>query len=198
MTRFALLFVLFCTLDPGVVRAQMAEASVFVGLARLSDRDLGEVGFARQPLELEHGMRVGGRLTLNSGPLLGHELTYAFERHDLKVGGEEESTATSQEFFYDFIAHLTPKRVVVRPFFAVGVGLVAYTAGDEGVFENAGGLTKPGFNYGGGLKLKTSRFTAVRFDVRDRITAKPDFLDLEGGSGRLHSVELSGGFSLLF
>lgn len=198
MTRIALLFVLLSTLSPSSLHAQMAEASVFIGLARLSDRSLGEVGFAQVPLELEHGVRTGARLTLNSGPLLGHELSYAYERHDMKVAGEQESTATSQEFFYDFIAHLTPKKVVIRPFFAVGVGLVAFSPGDQGIFQNAGGLTKPGVNYGGGLKLKTSKYTALRFDIRDRITAKPDFLDLEGASGRLHSVELSGGFSLLF
>ena len=186
----------FLTWTP--LTAQTAEATVYGGLSQIGDNDLGEVGFAGVPLEMKKGFKAGARLTLNGSQFFGHELSYGYERHDLEVGGQKESQANVQQFYYDFVVHFAPRSVSVRPFVLAGGGFSSFSAREEGIFVDGAGETKPGVNFGGGLKVKLSPRFGLRFDVRDHLTEKPNFLDLAGVSGRLHSLEYSAGFSLLF
>jgi len=178
--------------------AQSGEATAFVGIAHVRDGDLGSIGLAAQEVRLDHGMRAGVRLGLNSGALTGHELSYAFERHHLQIAGAEESRARTQQFYYNFVFHATPRAAAIRPFVTGGLGYANVSPGSGGIFTDAAGANKFGYNYGGGLKVKVSRLFGLRFDVRDHVTGKPNFLDLPGVEGRLHSIEYSVGFSLLF
>ncbi|MBI1353660.1 MAG: outer membrane beta-barrel protein [Acidobacteria bacterium] len=180
------------------VRGQLIEASVYGGSTRAHGEDLGRFGFAQQPITLENGFKTGVRLSLNSGPLTGHELSYGYERYNLEIGGQTESKASVQQFFYDFVVHFTPRSVSIRPFVLAGAGYANFSPGDGGVFAGAGGTNEFGVNFGGGLKIKMHRFFGIRFDVRDHLTRKPNFLDLSGLSGGLHRMEYSAGASFLF
>jgi len=191
-------FVLCGTLGVVAGSAQSAEATVFAGIAQMRNGDIGRFGLGAQEVRLTNGSRVGARLSLNSGMLTGHELSYAFERHDIEIANAAESKARTQQFFYNFVLHVMPKSSAVRPFVTAGAGYTSFAPGDGGIFRDAAGENKFGINYGGGLKVKLSRRFGLRFDVRDHVTGKPNFLDLPGVEGRLHSIEYSGGFSLLF
>jgi opacity protein-like surface antigen len=181
-----------------VASAQSGEATVFAGIAQLRNGDVGRFGLGAQEVRLTNGMRVGARLSLNSGSLTGHELSYAFERHDIEIASAQESRARTQQFFYNFALHVSPKGSAVRPFVTAGAGYTSFAPGGGGIFQDAGGENKFGYNFGGGLKFKMSRHFGARFDVRDHVSGKPNFLDLAGVDGRLHAIEYSAGFSLLF
>ena len=192
----ALLFLAFSLLSPA--HAQLLEATVYGGAVQPHGNELGRVGFAQQPIELSNGFKTGARLSLNSGFLTGHELSYGYERYDLNVGGQNESTASVQQIFYDFVVHFTPRSVSIRPFVLAGAGYASFTPGEDGVFAGAAGSNELGVNFGGGLKVKLHRFFGLRFDVRNHLTRKPNFLDLPNLDGRLHRMEYSAGASFLF
>lgn len=179
-------------------QAQLAELGGFAGPSQIRNGDLGRIGFAQQDLLLESGPKFGARLGLNSGILTGHELTYSVERGDLSVAGSQEGRASIQRFHYNYVVHLTPKVVRVRPFFTAGAGYANFAAPADGIFESASGTNKLTVNYGGGVKLKLSPMFGLRFDVRDHVSGKPNYLDLPDVKGRLHAIEYSAGFSLLF
>ena len=182
---------------PGAA-AQSGEATLFFGRAQISNGDLGVFGLGAQEVRLTDGWRAGLRLGLNSGDHTGHELTYAFERHNLEIGSAEESRARAHQFFYNFVFHATRRAAAIRPFVTAGLGYTSFSSGGGGIFQDAGGQNKFGYGYGGGLKVKMSRLFGLRFDVRDHVIQKPNFLDLASVEGRLHSIEYSAGFSLLF
>lgn len=181
-----------------VLSAQSGELTVFGGRSHVGDADLGEVGFAAQKIALEGGFKAGARLSLNGSTFFGHELSYGFERHNLSVAGQDEAKAHVQQFFYDFVVHLTPRAVPIRPFVLAGAGFSSFSPRQEGVFAAAAGETKLGYNYGGGLKVKLAPMFGLRFDFRDHVTGKPNLLDLPNVDGRLHSLEYSAGLSFLF
>ena len=56
-------------------------------------------------------------------------------------------------------------------------------------------MTKIGFNYGGGLKVKIAPMFGLRLDLRQYMTGKP--FDLPNKNGLLRQMEVSVGFSLL-
>ena len=193
-----LLLTVVAALGAPAAHAQSAEATVFAGMAQMRNGDIGRFGLGAQEIRLTNGVRVGARLGLNSGSLTGHELSYAFERHDIEIASAAESRARTQQFFYNFVLHVMPRSSRVRPFVTAGLGYTSFSPGDGGIFQDASGENKFGYNYGGGLKVKLSRMFGLRFDVRDHVTGKPNFLDLPAVEGRLHSLEYSAGFSLLF
>ncbi|MEZ5396744.1 MAG: outer membrane beta-barrel protein [Bryobacterales bacterium] len=196
--RIVVLFTLAIAFAPVALRAQSGEATVFAGFARPSGGDIGRYGIGAQEIQLADGWRAGARVSFNSGALTGHELTYGYERHDIEIGGAPESTARMQQFAYNFVLHVMPKGSMVRPFVTAGAGYTTFSPGDGGIFRDGRNENKFGYNYGGGLKFKLSRWVGMRVDARDHVTGKPNFLDLNGLSGRLHSLEVSAGFSLLF
>ncbi len=178
--------------------AQLGEATVYAGVSQIGDGGLGDFGFDAEPVGIENGFKVGARLSLNGSAFTGHEISYGFERHNLNVGGQQEATANVQQLYYDFVIHFTPQAVPIRPFVLAGAGISSFSPREEGVFAPAAGETKVGLNYGGGVKVKLSPLFGLRFDVRDHVTGKPNFLNLPNITGRLHSIEFSAGLSLLF
>jgi opacity protein-like surface antigen len=178
--------------------AETAEATVYIGLSQITDGFLGEVGFAAQPVNLTNGFRAGARLGLSSGSWTGHELTYGFERHDLEVGGQTESQAQVHQFAYDYVVNLAPSALPVRPFVLAGIGFSRFSPGVEGIFESGSAETKFAYNYGGGVKVKLGPLFGLRFDRRDYVTGRPNFLDLQQVTGKLHNIEYSAGLSLRF
>lgn len=177
--------------------ARAAEASAFLGAAHISDKSIGALEIGDLPLALSDGFKTGGRLTLGGG-LLAHEISYGYERHDLEVNGQKDSVATIHQLFYDLVVHILPGGSMVRPFVVGGAGIVRFVPGDSELLQLASGETKFGWNYGGGVKIKLAPMFGVRFDVRDHVTSKPNFLNLPNVSGKLHDLEISGGVSLYF
>jgi len=177
--------------------AQASEASAFLGAARISDKSLGSLEVGDLPVALSDGFKTGGRLTLGGG-LLAQEISYGYERHNLEVNGQKDSVTTVHQFFYDLVVHILPGGSMVRPFVVGGAGLVRFVPGDSELLRLASGETKFGWNYGGGVKIKLAPMFGVRFDVRDHVTSKPNFLNLPSVSGKLHDLEISGGVSLYF
>jgi len=195
--RTFVLVITLAFLSLPTLSAQGAEAGVYFGVSQFGNADLGDVGFTAQPITGENGFKTGARLSLNS-LFTGHELSYGYERHQLQVADQDEANANVQQFYYNFVVHFTPKPTPIRPFVTVGAGASNFAPEKRGIFERAGGETKLGFNYGGGVKVKVSSLVGLRFDVRDHVTSKPNFLDLPDVTGRLHSIEYSAGLSLLF
>ncbi len=181
------------------VWGQTAETGVTVGWSAFTDSNIGglggQSGAALNELSLNNGVRIGSRLAINSWEFLGHELSYAYQRSGLKIGGADSGGMTIQNFYYNFVVHATPQGTAVRPFVTAGAGFSTFFPPGVSSFSGAG-TTKPGVNIGGGLKFKLSERYGIRFDVRDHITGKP--FGLPNSSGNLHNVEYSAGFSLLF
>lgn len=194
-SAFALFAVLFLS---GISLQAQIEATVYTGLQRPRGGDLGTFGFTQQPISMSNGLKSGARLSLNSGVLTGHELSYGYQRFNLKIGDQKESQASAQDFFYDFVLHFTPNAVAVRPFVLAGAGYTNFSPGNDGIFADASGSNEFGVNFGGGLKVKLGRFFGLRFDARNHMSRKPNFLDLPNIDGRLYRMEYSAGASLLF
>ena len=196
--RCLILFVFMGMFTANFAWAQTAEAGVTVGWSVFADSNIGRLdgqsGATADEFSMSNGIRIGSRLAINSWEFLGHELSYAFQRSGLQLGGVDSGGMTIQNFYYNFVVHATPQGAKVRPFVTAGGGFSTFFPPGVSSFSGAG-ATKPGVNIGGGLKFKLSELYGIRFDVRDHVTAKP--FGLPGSSGSLHNVEYSVGFSLL-
>ena len=194
-------FVILLMLSGGVVAtaaAQSAEIGISVGRSNFSGRDIGTITsfeLGQVPVTLDNGIRIGVRMALNTGYFFGHEFSYAYQDSGLSFGGGPSDSMTVQNLYYNFVAHATPEGSVVRPFGTGGVGVSVFFPPGFSSFSG-GGQNKLGFNFGGGLKFKLNEIFGLRVDVRDHVTGKP--FDLAGASGRLHNVEYSTTFSVLF
>ena len=183
----------------GGASAQVAEVAVSAGWSAFTDTTLGTLGFGADsaPVDLDNGVRIGGRLSMNRW-FLGHELSYAWQKSGLKIAGDDSGGMSIQNFFYNFVVHATPQGSRVRPFVTGGAGVSTFFP--PGVSSLSGsGDNKFGFNYGGGVKFVLSDKFGLRLDVRDHVTGRPfENLGVQTLSGRFHNVEYSMGFALLF
>jgi hypothetical protein len=189
----ALLLLLFAAPSP----AQVAEVSVSLRRSQISGNALGSFGFAELPVRLDSGNGVAVRLDIHNNRFLAHELSYGFDRDELTLAAEGQGPVTVHQFFYDLMLHLTPRGAVVRPFVVGGLGFSGFFPPETDLVQTAG-ITKFGFNYGGGLKFKLNRLLGLRVDVRDHVSNKPNILSLPDVTGKLHQVEFSAGVSLFF
>ncbi|MBI3665137.1 MAG: outer membrane beta-barrel protein [Acidobacteria bacterium] len=178
---------------------QTAEASISVGASIFTNKDLGDLGVVnavQQTLKLDNGFRISARLSLNQLRFFGHEIGYGYDRSHL-VGLESgPATMAVHQGFYDFLVHALPEGSPVRPFVCAGGGFSSFYPPGASVYAG-NGITKFGYNYGGGIKVKLSPVFGLRFDVRDYVSGKPDF-GLPNVKGLLHNVEASAGFAILF
>ncbi|MBI3693590.1 MAG: outer membrane beta-barrel protein [Acidobacteria bacterium] len=192
------LWVLVCVLmGTAAAYGQAAEASVSLGVGMFSDKNLGDLGVVnavQQTLRLDNGFRISARLDINSWRFFSHEIGYGYNRTHL-VAGQDKVGMGIHQGFYDFLVHATPEGSGVRPFVCGGGGFASYYPPGASAFAG-NGITKFGYNYGGGVKVKLSPIYGVRFDIRDYVTAKP--FDLPNVKGRLHNIEVSAGVSILF
>lgn len=188
---------LWMTLLAAISPAQVAEVSVSGRRSQIGGNELGSFGFAQQPVRLNSGFGLAARLDLYTGEFLAHELSYGFDRDSLELSGEDLGAVTVHQFFYDLMLHLTPRGAPVRPFIVGGLGFSGFFPPDTDILQT-GGLTKFGFNYGGGLKFRLSDRFGLRVDIRDHVSSKPNLLNLADVTGQLHQVEYSAGLSLYF
>ena len=177
---------------------QGAEIGFTVGWSNFTNGSIGEdESFGMEPLRynVTNGIRIGTRMGLNTGTFIGHEFTYAWQRSDVEIQDQSAGGISIHNLYYNFLLHATPEGSVVRPFITGGGGVSVFNP--PGVSSFAGyGDNKFGYNYGAGLKFKLNDSYGIRLDIRDHVTGKP--FDLPGASGRLHNLEMSAGFSLLF
>lgn len=193
----------------GAAWAQSAELW-FVAGASLLHSDLGStlpcttpalcaaVGASPSDVQFTNGFRFGFRFGFNMGEHFGHEVQYAYSRTQLKFNTPpvSELGMAIHEGGYNFLAYATPEESRIRPFATGGVEFANYVPpGSSATY--GGGSTKFGFNYGGGVKMRVSGPWAVRFDIRQYSTPKPDF-GLSLVSGWVHQTEVTGGFGVIF
>jgi hypothetical protein len=177
--------------------AQVAEVGLSYKCSTFSPRELGEVGLIPQDFTIRNGKGVNLYFSMNGRSFLGHELTYGYERDELKLGQIDQGKIQVHKFHYHFVFHLLRRGARVRPFALAGLGFSTFVPPDTAAIQ-AGSLTKFGASYGGGLKVRIAGPLGVRFDIRDHLMGKPNLFDLAAVTGNLHNVEYSGGFSLLF
>lgn len=177
---------------------QGAEIGLTVGWSNFTNNSIGGVQeFADDPslYTVDDGVRIGSRMALNTGNFIGHEFSYAWQRSKLKIAGDEYGSMSIHNIYYNFVLHATPEGSVVRPFITGGGGVSVFNPPGFSSFSGAGD-NKFGYNYGAGLKFKVTESYGIRLDVRDHVTGKP--FNLPDNGGRLHNLEISAGFSMLF
>lgn len=176
--------------------AQNAEFAVSGGQSRLSNKSLGQ--FQGTGLSLQDGFRLGFRVTLNNWRFLGHEFGYAYNRSKLRfetTPPEDQGMAIHQGF-YNFLVYATPEGSTVRPF-ATGGGHFNNYVPPGSSATSGGGDVKFGINYGGGIKVRVGPMFAIRLDLRQYLTKKPNFGGALQPSGMLKQLEVSAGFALV-
>ncbi|MBI3473043.1 MAG: outer membrane beta-barrel protein [Candidatus Solibacter usitatus] len=178
---------------------QAAEAYISGGQAIFRNEALG-VGQSGQPSLFyrfkDSSFRIGARLALNTKRFIGHEIGYAYSpSHVVLDTVPGDIKISSHQYFYNFLGYLISEGSTFRPFIAVGGHLnTFYPPGTSVSYGN--GVTKVGFNYGAGFKIKAGSMFALRFDVRDYATMKP--FDFPEKKGLLHQIEASAGFGIHF
>lgn len=199
MRRGLAVVVLFLTLA-AVGRAQVAEVAITGGWSAFTDSNVGFLGFdaaTGDQVDVDNGIRIGGRLSMNRW-FLGHEISYAWQKSNLNIENQGSDGMSIQNFYYNFVAHATPQGTAIRPFVTAGVGVSTFFPPGFSSFSGSGD-NKFGYNYGGGLKFRLSEKFGLRFDVRDHVTGRPfDQFGVQTASGKLHNIEYSAGFALLF
>jgi opacity protein-like surface antigen len=179
--------------------AQVAEVAVTGGWGVFTDSTLGGIGGFGDPeseLKFNNGLRIGGRLSMNRW-FLGHEISYAWQKTNLKTASEDIGGVSIHNYYYNFVVHATPEGTAIRPFVTGGAGFSTFFP--PGVSSLSGsGDNKFGFNYGGGVKFRLTDKFGLRMDVRDHLTGRPfEKFGVNTLDGKFHNVEFSVGFALL-
>lgn len=200
MTRWMHLPILLASAAAAL--AQVGEISISAGRAASRNNVLGTSPDATgRAIEFksETDFRLGFRFTFNSYRFFGHEIGYAYNHGKFKQASTPpaEVGMPVHQGMYNFLAYATPEGSSVRPFAAGGVHFSTFYPPGTGVFSG-NGVTKFGYNYGGGLKFRISPLLMMRLDLRDYVTGKPfgDFFPDQ--KGRLHQLEVSAGLGIAF
>lgn len=188
--------------------AQSFEASISGGVSRFGGAQLGTPNSdpTSGQYVMKDGFRLAFRMTLNTWRFFGNEFGYAYNHTSLDVPAITSSTglagttttpATSisvpiHQGFYNFLAYATPEGTRIRPFAAGGVQFSGFFPPGTSIYYG-NQVTKYGFNYGGGLKVRLTAIWGVRLDARFYNMGKP--FNFYNQSGRLVQQEYSVGVS---
>ncbi len=185
---------------------QVGEVSLSGGTSRMNQNSLGSSSDGlggTMDAEVNTNFRLGLRLTLNSFRFFGHEFGYAYNRGSLKLTTTQLGQTSTVVYgmpihqgMYNFLAYATSEGSKIRPFATGGVHFSTFYPPGASVFQG-NGITKFGYNYGAGLKVRVTETWMTRFDFRDYVTGKPDF-GFANLSGRLHQYEITAGFGMAF
>jgi len=179
---------------------QAAEASISAGASVFTDKtlgDLGVTGTVRETLRLDNGFRISARFGVNAWRYVGHEFGYAYTRSKLVFSQQGSAGMAVHQGFYDMMLHAWPEGSSFRPFVCGGGGFSTFYPPGTSAFSG-NGITKFGYNYGGGVKVRLTPVYGMRLDVRDYVSGKPFGDFLPNVRGMLHNVEVSAGVSILF
>jgi opacity protein-like surface antigen len=145
-----------------------------------------------------NGFRFSFHMTLNTGRYFGHEVGYAYNRTQFTetfvaqaafttTSGQtvqagqtftQQTGSAIHQGFYDFLVYARPEGARIRPFAAGGVQFDSIPFPGYSV-ESGATITKFGFNYGAGVKIRVSHQFLIRFDYREYMCGRPNY----GGSG---------------
>ena len=155
--------------------------------------DQEEVKFDNQ------GFRFGFRVAFNNDTIFGHEFMYAYSRTRLNIQGSDFGGMAIHTGGYNYLIYATPEGTRIRPFATGGVMFNNYVPPGASAIQG-GGATKFGFSYGGGVKVRVGDKWALRFDLRQYTTPKPNFFNPElfNKSGWIRQTEASAGFGFVF
>lgn len=175
--------------------AQVAEVSVSGGRSSFSNSGLGSSG--ADTYKVDNGIRIGFRFTLNTRRFMGHEFGYSYNRSKLGLLNRPDNVGMPvHQGFYNYLLYALPEGAAIRPFAAGGGHFSTFYPPGTSVYSGTG-FTRFGVNYGGGIKVKLTPLFALRLDIRDYVTMKPDF-GLANRTGLLHHLETSAGFGVYF
>jgi hypothetical protein len=179
-----------------VASGQVGEISLGGGASRFRG-DPGTVDASPNSakIDISGGFRFEARLTLNTFKFFGHEFGYGYSRSTYKIPGSGDVSIPIHQGYYDFLVYATPEGATIRPFAAGGGHFSSYfPPGASTYYGNQ--ITKFGFNYGGGLKVKVTPIIGIRFDVRQYNNGHP--FEFPNRSSRLLQTAFTGGVALLF
>jgi opacity protein-like surface antigen len=188
-------FFLICA---GSAWAQSGELWFSAGSSLLSNTGLGTTSPTGSPndFKLDNGFKFAFRFGFNTSDYLGHEIQYAYSRSHLISGGVNTGGMAIHQGGYNFLGYAMKSGSRIRPFGTVGLQFANYVPPGSSASYGQGS-TKFGFNYGGGVKVRTTEHIALRFDVRRYDTPKPEFGLLQR-NGWLHQTEVSAGVGYVF
>jgi hypothetical protein len=199
----------------GAAWGQTGELWFSYGESLLSHSSLGTLsafGGSPSDVKLDDGYRFSLRFGFNQGSHFGHEVQYAFNHTQFDQAtsaviqpgtnvGAAGSGGTKQAMHfhqggYNFLLYAVPDTIKIRPFATAGVQFSDFVP--PGGAINYGSQNKFGANFGGGVKIHVKGMWAVRFDVREYLSGKPNFNVLTLGSGPLWQTEVSAGIGVGF
>jgi len=181
---------------------QLGELSISAGRAASRNNVLGtlkDLTGAVLEYKSETDFRLGFRFTFNNYRFFGHEIGYAYNHGKFKVNTTPpaEVGMPVHQGMYNFLAYAMPEGAGLRPFVTGGVHFSTFYPPGTGVFSG-NGVTKFGYNYGGGLKFRLGPLLMMRLDLRDYATGKPFGESFPDQKGMLHQLEVSMGLGIAF
>ena len=201
----------------GAAWGQTGELWFSFGESLLSNSGIGTLQLVGTPndVKLDDGYRFGLRFGFNQGSHFGHEIQYAFNHTQFDQGssatissgtstvhiGTTTTTPAKQAMHfhqggYNFLYYALSDKFKVRPFGTAGVQFSDFVPPGGGI--NYGSQNKFGANFGAGVKIHVKGMWAVRFDVREYVSGKPNFNELGLTSGALWQTEVSAGVGIGF
>ncbi|MEO8100696.1 MAG: outer membrane beta-barrel protein [Acidobacteriota bacterium] len=200
MKKIALFLVLSCAAPAAF--AQYAELWFSGGQSLLQNRGLGTlatIGGSKDDVRLTDGFKWGFRIGFNGDNHFGHEVQYSYSRTHLEIGTGTAMTSQGMAIHaggYNYLVYANTEGARVRPFATGGVQFSNYVPPGSSAYSG-GGSNKFGVNYGGGVKVRLASIYALRFDLRQATTPKPNF-GLALKEGWIRQTEVSAGFGIVF
>ena len=195
---------LFATLS---AHAEGFDVGIGFGRADAGGRSAGTVavtdpmqGPIDVPVKLGSGFLIVPRMTLNTGKWISHDLSFAYTRMNVNVsqpsGTLVDSSGTVGHYMYNMLFNALPDDAKIRPYAAVGGGLVTFFPPGAGLFSGAN-IVRPGFNYGAGIRVQVTELVHLRADFRQTIAPNPELFSTQNGSGafRQNLISFGGGIS---
>lgn len=187
--------------------AQSGELWFSGGASILANRNIGSPfpDGRTNDVQLGNGFRIGFRFDFNSAGRIGHEIQYGYNRTDFvdKTGTIRSDAGSAgmaiHQGGYNLLYYLRARKEesMVRPFATAGIHFSDFVLPGSGGPQ--GGSVRPGGNLGAGVKVRISPLFGFRFDVREYITAKPNWNGLLfNQGGPLYQTEISAGFGVYF
>lgn len=198
----------FSSIFAATASAQYGGIWFNAGQSIMSDGKIGDLpvatptGAQTQRVEFGDGFRFGFRMGINGEGITGWEFMYAYSRSQLRFiqpnGDTSESGMGIHTGGLNYLIHFTPQGTRIRPFVTGGGIFANYVPPGQSV-TSGGGQTKFGFNYGGGVKLRLTDIYAIRFDLRQFTTPRPNFgAPFTNQDGWIKLTEASAGFGIVF
>jgi len=196
-----------------ILQAQQWELGAQFGLGVSHDPAITNSSGSAQP-SFRTAPALSVVCTENSYQYFSGEFRYLFRWGGPKLtsdGAHGSMDGFSNVITYEILIHLTPRESRLRPFFAGGVGMKAYTGtSPPSVSQSLADVAllrpitqvEPAVSAGGGLKYRLARDVQLRIDFRTYMTPLPNDLVRPVGKAVVHGWSFDFvpmvGFSYIF